>query len=85
MKVPVNYQLDTSSHCVICMYETRGTLPGAPPFLQMLELIAFDQFYSRVVFAGSTKCNGNQNSELHLVEVLNVTETKIQSYTKRKY
>ena len=96
-----------SCACHILIYETRGTLPGAPPFLWMFELIAFDQFYSnrsqtfRVVFAGSTKCNWNQNSELHLVkvqnvtetkdselsllEVLNVTETKIQSYAKRKY
>ena len=74
----------------------------------MFELIAFDQLYSngshqkfRVVFTGSTKCNGNQNSKLYLVEVLHimenkdpefsllqvlhVTETKIHSYTKRKY
>ena len=71
------------------------------PSYKCLNLLHLINFIVNFVFAGSTKCNGNQNSELYLVEVLNVTEnkdsefsllqvlnvpeTKIQSYTKWKY
>ena len=73
------------SQSVILENKTCGTLPGASPFLKMVELITFDQNYSNRSQKFSTKCNRSQNSELSLLEVLNITENKILSYTKQKY
>ena len=61
------------------IYETRGTLPGAPPFFLQWDDIS-------IVWETHQK-NGLQlfriaeakNSDLKLQEILNVSETKIQS------